>query len=121
MDLFFPTGPQDAFLAGDRLYYQNFYAQPALATFGPAIYDFSTSTNSIIDMIGIVREVQQELDQEIQLSAFGFDPATRTFIIGYNRTNSGIGVGGGAMVIGEDGTLLENITLPYTPFYIIKS
>ena len=121
LNRFFPPGPLEAQLIGNRLYYLNFYAQPSLIPFGPAIYDFILKENRIIDMVGIVQELEQESGEPITLTAYGYLAEGKTFMLGYTRDfNSGL-FQGGVLVISETGEVLENIQTPFIPIYFVKS
>lgn len=118
---FFPPGPLEAQLIANRLYYLNFYAQPSLVPFGPAIYDFILKENLIIDTVGIVQELEQESGDVITLTAYGYLAEGKTFLLGYTRDfNSGL-FQGGVLVISETGEVIENIQTPFIPIYFVKS
>lgn len=121
LNRFFPPGPLDADLIGNRLYYLNFYAQPSLVPFGPAIYDFILEENRLIDMVGIVQELEQESGEPITLTSYGYLAEGRSFLLGYTRDfNAGL-FQGGVLVISETGELLENIQTPFIPIYFVRS
>ncbi len=116
---FFSPGPLEADVIDGTLYYLNFYAQPSLVEFGPAVYDFKKSENNIIDMISIVQQVQNEMQTTINLSAFGYVENAEVFIVGY-ATQDTAGLEGGVLLISTEGELLSNIILPFAPTYIVQ-
>lgn len=118
---FFSPGPLQAELIENRLYYLNFYTQPSQVPFGPAVYDFIRDENRIIDMVGIVQDLEQESGESITLTAYGYLAKGRSFLLGYTRDfNAGL-FQGGVLVISEAGEVLENIQTPFIPTYFVKS
>jgi hypothetical protein len=117
----FPPGPVEAELIGDKLYYLNFYAQPSVAQFGPAIYDFRNKENNIIDMIGIVEALEQEEDAVVTITAYRYLPAGRAFMFGYTRNFSNGNFLGGVMVISREGELIRKFQTPFIPVYFIEN
>jgi hypothetical protein len=119
LNRFFSPGPLDADLIDKTLYYLNFYAQPSLVEFGPAVYDFKKGENNIIDMISIAQDVQTKLQSTIKLTAFGYEAKANAFVVGYAvQDNSGLG--GGVLIISREGKLLSNMMLPFAPIYIVR-
>lgn len=118
LNRFFSPGPLEADLIDGILYYLNFYAQPSLVPFGPAVYDFKKDQNTILDMIAIVQQVQEDLKATIILTAFGYQKEGKTFLVGYTKEGSTL-FDGGILVISEQGNLLENIQMPFVPIYIV--
>ncbi len=118
---FFPPGPLDATLADERLYYLNFYAQPSPVPFGPAIYDFIRAENQIIDMIGIVQELEEASGESITLTAYDYRAEGRAFLLGYTSDFSNGLFQGGVLVISESGELLQNLETPFIPISFVKS
>ncbi len=116
---FFLPGPVEADIIGDILYYLNFYAQPFPIPFGPALYDFSTGQNRILDMVSIVQEVESELNATLILTAFGYKPEGRSFLIGFTTEGSPL-FQGGLLVVSDEGVLLDRLTLPFVPIYILR-
>ncbi len=120
---YFSAGPiqTEASISNEKLYYLNLYAQPSSIPFGPAIYDFNTKTNRIIDMISIVLQVQNELGQEIDLTAFDYNEESRTFLMGYAKLTNAETLEGGILVISEEGLLLRNTKLGFAPTRFIDN
>ncbi|HMB63741.1 MAG TPA: hypothetical protein VKN36_11755, partial [Eudoraea sp.] len=116
---FFSPGPLNADLIDGVLYYLNFYAQPALVPFGPAVYDFQKMESKVIDMIAIVQEVQNELQTNITLTSLGYEEIGGVFIVGYSKEENTV-LEGGVLIISADGDLLRNITLPFAPTYVVR-
>ncbi|WP_297793683.1 hypothetical protein [uncultured Eudoraea sp.] len=120
---YFSPGPIQSLaqIVDDKLYYLNLYAQPSSVPFGPAIYDFISEENRIIDMISIVLQVQEELGQEIELTAFDFDEESNTFLMGYAIFVDIETLEGGVLVISEKGELLKNTSLEFAPTNFIRN
>jgi len=118
---YFAPGPLQAELVHNKLYYLNYYAQPSAVPYGPAVYDFIKGENSIIDMIGIVQEIQIEVGSTITLTAHRYSPAGKSFLFGYARKSNNGQFQGGILVISEDGTLIEHLTTPFVPIYFLES
>lgn len=119
LNRFFSPGPLQADVFEGVLYYLNFYAQPSLVPFGPAVFNFNNKENRLIDMIDIVQQVQNELQTTISLTAFGYEENGNAFIVGYS-IGGDLEFEGGALVISADGKLLDNISLPFSPKYIVQ-
>jgi hypothetical protein len=118
---FFSPGPLQAQLIDNRLYYLNFYAQPSPALYGPAVYDFIKKENRVIDMVGIIQELERESGQIITLTAYHYLPEGRVFLLGYTKDfNSGL-FQGGILVISEEGELLHNLQASFIPIYFTRS
>ncbi|MEX0288584.1 MAG: hypothetical protein AB3N14_05695, partial [Flavobacteriaceae bacterium] len=99
--------------------YINTYIQPAPIVAGPAIYDFMKSENSIIDMIAIANNVEQELGTPIVLSAIDYKKEGDVFLVGYGKP-VGSSLEGGVLVISSVGVLIDHIILPFAPTYIVQ-
>ncbi len=120
---YFFAGPiqSEANISNEKLYYLNLYAQPSLIPFGPATYDFITKENRIIDMPFIVQQVQEELGQDIELTAFDYNEEGNSFLMGYAKFVDIDTLEGGVIVISEDGRLLKNINLNFAPTRFIDN
>ncbi len=117
---FFDAGPIQARLDAEKLFYRNFYVQPAPISYGPGIYDFVTKENFVVDMIGIKQEAETALDQNITLSVFNYDTRNKLFLVGYAKTAPiGSPLEGGVLVISENGSLQDNIQLDFAPTFFI--
>lgn len=117
---FFSPGPLEAYFADEKLFYLNLYVQPSPITFGPAVYDFITESNSVIDMIAIVQELEQDSQAKIELSAFYYDIDSRVFLMGYAKLDDAENLEGGVLVISPEGKRLETIPLTFAPTYFVK-
>lgn len=117
---FFAPGPLEAKRVNGKLYYANFYAQPSPVSFGPAVYDFNTGENRVIDMIGIVQQLQETTGATISLTAFGYEASGNSFLIGYTRDYSNGAFEGGIMVISPAGDLLRTLETPFIPIYFVN-
>jgi len=120
---YFFAGPiqSEASIVNEKLYYLNLYAQPAIIPFGPAIYDFITKENRIIDMPSIVQQVQEEIGLDIELTAFDYNDKTNTFLMGYAKLVDTETLEGGIIIISEEGSLLRNTNLEFAPTRFIKN
>lgn len=120
---YFFAGPiqSEACIVNEKLYYLNLYAQPSLIPFGPAIYDFITKENRIIDMLSIVQEVQDEVGQNIELTAFDYNEKSNTFLMGYAKLVNEETLEGGIIIISEEGGLLRNTKLKFAPTRFIDN
>jgi len=105
----------------NKLYFQNLYAQPSTLVFGPAIYDFETNTETIIDLVGIVAHFQEENKTSIVPISQGYDPTSGSFLIGYGNIDNINELAGGVLAISEKGNLIGHVELPFVPTYFVKS
>ncbi len=120
LDQFFSTGPIEAYLSAEKLYYQSSLVQPAPIASTPAIYDFLTNENTVIDLISILDDVRAEVGQELVLTDFDYDVENGVFLVGFAKSGQGIDFEGGVMAISENGTLIGVVELPFVPTYFIK-
>jgi len=120
VDRFFAPGPLQAEYIGDKLYYLNYYAQPSPIPYGPAIYDFILGENRILDIIGIVHDLQLEKGGAITLTAHRYSPQGKAFLFGYASDFNNGRFEGGILVISEDGTLIKNIETSFVPIYFLE-
>lgn len=120
---YFFAGPiqSEAAIKNQKLYYLNLYAQPSSIPFGPAIYDFTTKKNVIIDMPSIVQQVQDEVGLEIELTAFDYNEKSNTFLMGYAKFADVETLEGGVLIISEKGRLLKNTSLKFAPTRFIEN
>jgi hypothetical protein len=118
---FFSPGPLKAFLINNKLYYLFFYAQPSAVTYSPAVFDFSADQNTILDMAGIVRELENAKGVTISLTVFSYEPEEKSFLVGYTKDFNKGEFEGGIMVISEAGELLRDIEIPFVPIFFFKS
>jgi hypothetical protein len=113
-------GPLKGAIYENTLYYSNSYAQPSIVPFGPAYFDFVLDKNIIIDMISIVRQVEEETQFSIDLTAMQYIASDEVFVMGYGNIDNANMITGGILIIAKDGTLLERIEVPFAPTYFIK-
>ena len=118
---FFSPGPLKAYLFNNNLYYLHFYAQPAPVTFSPAVYDFTADENTIVDMVGIVRQLENDKGVTISLTVFSYEPDGKSFLVGYTKDFNQGAFEGGIMVISQTGELLRDIETPFVPIFFFKS
>ncbi len=120
LDQFFSTGPIEAYLSGEKLYYQFNLVQPSPIATTPAIYDFLTDENTVVDLVSILEEVKAEVGPELVLTDFDYDVENGIFLLGYALGGAEITFEGGAIVISEEGELIGIEQLPFVPTYFIK-
>jgi hypothetical protein len=113
----FLPGPLNASLVGDNLYYQYTYQQPFIIDMGPAIYNINTSENKVLDFVGIIDDVEKELDVSINFITEYHDSEKNVFLASYQKFEE---LEGGALIISERGELLKNIELDFVPIYFVK-
>lgn len=106
--------------ANNGLYYLNFYFQPSPISFGPAYYDFVQKENTIIDMVSIAQEVQDEIGIPLEISAFDYEEESDTFLVGYTTFESPDILKGGILIISREGELLLHEALNFAPDYFIR-
>ncbi|NAY91543.1 hypothetical protein GTQ34_06405 [Muricauda sp. JGD-17] len=109
----------DAILIGDELYFNFIYPQPSRFVEGPAIYNLNTMETKLVDIGGLVNQVEAEIEKSVLLINQVFDPLQRIFLIGYGT--SGDVVEGGVMVASETGELLDLVSLPFFPTYFVRN
>lgn len=115
----FSTGPLDgAVFSDNKLHYAMPYTQPSRFVSGPAIYDALTHENFVVDLIGIVEEVEQDFDDSIGITVQTYSDLQNVFLVGYGLL--GNEVKGGVLQISPEGELLANIELPFFPSYFVK-
>lgn len=119
LDRFFATGPLQAYFENEKLYYLSSFIQPSPVVAGPAVYDFISGENTVVDMIGIVQDLEQELQANITLSAFAYEKNGNVFIMGYGKQEGAI-LEGGVLLISSEGKLIDHIVLPFAPTYIVQ-
>lgn len=119
LDRLFAPGPLNASISQEKLFYVYSYSQPSPVLAAPAIYDFVKQENLIIDMIGIARQVEEDLEANIVLSAIDYKTEADVFLVGYGKQDTNI-LEGGVLVISSDGQLVDNISLPFAPTYIVE-
>ncbi|TDQ32690.1 hypothetical protein [Zeaxanthinibacter enoshimensis] len=117
---FFEPGPLQASMVAGRMFYTHFYAQPAAVPFAPAIYDFTGGGNTILDMPSIENAVSAELMQDLRLTFVNYLPGSKMFAVGYYEDRQEPEVRGGILLISEAGELLERITFPFAPSFIME-
>ena len=69
----------------------------------------------------IVQQVQEELGQDIELTAFDYNEEGNSFLMGYAKFVDIDTLEGGVIVISEDGRLLKNINLNFAPTRFIDN
>ncbi len=116
----FDSGPIfDLTLNGSSLYYARTFAQPSRFQFGPAVFDLERQQDFILDLGGIVEEVEQQIGTGVTPSFQVYDTASQLFLVGYAQLGNEIK--GGVMQISNDGRLVANIEFPFFPTNILKN
>ena len=116
----FSPGPINAKLINTKFYYGFEYSQPFSIERGPAIYDLSSSTNTIIDLSGLIREVEIANDISIYISNQQYDAKEGVFLVSYGVFGNGNELRGGAMIISNEGKLIDTVSLNFLPVYFIE-
>jgi len=116
----FNPGPMNAKLIDNKLYYEFEYSQPFSIERGPAIYDLETSTNTIIDLPNLMSEVEIANDVSIYISSQQYNAKEEVFLVSYGEFTNDNQLRGGAMVISDEGELVETVPLNFLPVYFIE-
>lgn len=116
----FPVGALEAELQGDALYYEYTFVQPSALNSGPAIFNLGSQQNQILDLRGIIEQLETEPTNDLTLTTQRFSPRDNVFYVGYanlaeNRTDEG-----GILILSREGELLQDIRLDFVPTYILK-
>jgi len=120
LDKYLPPGPLKGAVQGNTLFYSNSLAQPAPVLFGPAYFNFENNTDFVIDILGIVQQVELETQFTIALTTLRYIEKAEVFLFGYANANISNELVGGVLVISKAGVLLERIEVPFVPTYFIK-
>ncbi|MEM8999087.1 MAG: hypothetical protein AAGB24_02400 [Bacteroidota bacterium] len=122
LDQIFDSGVFDGFFVNGELLYWATYVQPAPIAYGPAIYDVATGQHQQVDLIGIVEQVQQDLNPDsIEITAQGYSVSQSIFLVGYTvRSALQNSVSGGVLTLSKTGELLSNVEVPFAPTYFIR-
>lgn len=115
---FIPGPINGAVLSEDKLYYAKPFVQPARFSAGPAIFDFITQENAIIDLPGIADKIEEELGASIIIIGQRYSESQGVFLISYAVVSEE--VKGGVIEISTKGNLIANITFPFQPSYILE-
>ncbi|MBT8282243.1 MAG: hypothetical protein KJO86_00775 [Muriicola sp.] len=120
LDEFLPPGPLQGNIFDRTLYYTNSLAQPSAVPFGPAYFDFETNVNFVVDILGIVQQVETDTGFTIALTALRYYNDAEIFLMGYADASSPADLNGGVIAISKTGQLLSRIELPFVPTYFVK-
>ena len=115
----FPTGPINGALMDGKLYYEYTYPQPFSLIKGPAIFDISTGTNTVLDLSGIIEKLNSEKGMDIQPFLGQYLPGKNVFAISYTLPNGEIDEPGGFLLISTDGKLRAQKNLNFVPTYFV--
>lgn len=119
-DQAFPTGPINGKLIGNKLYYQYSYQQPFSLAEGPAIFDVSNGSNTILDLVGIREDLKSEKGIDIEPILGQYLPSKNVFAISYILPNGEISEPGGFLLISPDGKLRSQKNLSFVPTYFVE-
>ncbi len=120
LNTFLPPGPFKGAIYGNTLFYANSLAQPSPVSSGPAYFNFEDNSDFVIDILGIVQQVELETQFTIALTAMKYIKEAEVFLIGYANANESGKVEGGVLVISKTGGLVERIEVPFVPTYFIN-
>ena len=120
LEQFLDTGPLDAYLIDDSLFYLYNLIQPSELPRTPAMFNLQTGESLIVDILEIRETIRQRTGRDIVPTAFGFNVPDRTFLMGYAESTLEVSWDGGVMVIAENGELIDIIELPFVPTYFVK-
>ena len=116
----FNPGPINAKLIDDKFYYEFEYSQPFSIERGPAVYDLTTGTNTIIDLLGLMNEVEMANDASIYIFSQQYNAKEKVFLVSYVEFTNDNRLRGGAMVISNEGKLVDAVPLNFLPVYFIE-
>lgn len=116
----FATGPINGALVGDNLYYQYTYPQPYEISKGPAIFNSTTGSNRVLDILGIIHNLEEAIGMEVQPIHGQYLKAIDLFAISYSLPNGTESEIGGFILISTDGNLLVQRNLNFVPTYFVE-
>ena len=116
---FFNPGILTARLIEEKLFYYGLYVQPAEVLFRPSVFDLNMDVETLFDMEGIVRRVEEASNKSIQLVSQGIDQKSRSYLVGYSNLGNADIFDGGMLVVSFDGELIRDIELPFVPTYFL--
>lgn len=99
----------------NRFYYPFINAQPARFFSTPAVYDFETNLNHIISLESVIGSLDNYTN--IQIINQQYNATGSSFLVGYGR-NSGASQGG-VLQISIEGTLINEVSLPFFPLLFV--
>lgn len=106
-------------LDGDRLYFNFQYPQPSRFVEGPAIHDLNTKTTFFLDLAGLVSQAEARIGKSIAITTQVYDPSQAVFLIAYGTLEDE--VEGGVLIVSEKGELLQQVSMPFFPTYIVRN
>ena len=116
----FAAGPvEDAVFDGGVLYYDFPYTQPSKLSSGPALFDTTTQENELVDLFGIVNNVERELGEGIRVTTQRYDTTQDIFLLGYGMLDGS--TAGGVLQISKEGELVANISTDFVPTYFVRN
>jgi hypothetical protein len=120
LDQSFATGPINAYLEGDKLYYQYAYPQPFQIVRGPAIFDIATGNNTILNVLGIINDLNEQNGFSIQPVIGQYVSAQNLFAISYVLQNETETALGGFILVDLDGNVVAQKSLNFIPTYFVE-
>lgn len=116
----FIPGPMNAELKDGKLYYGYEYSQPFDLQAGPAVLDIASGENQILDLLGVINEIESAQDISTYLVWQQYDPKQELFLVSYGVFNDSPLLSGGMLILSPDGSVINNIELPFVPTYFVK-
>ena len=116
----FGTGPINAIVKDKMLFYEYEYLQPFDIDTGPAVLDFDTGENRILDLVGTINEIEALEDISTYVVWQQYDSVEDVFLVSYGTFSDSPILEGGVIVLSPKGALLKNIDLPFVPTYFVK-
>lgn len=116
----FRAGAINAALVDNKLYYEAQFTQPSPITFGPAVFDIIDDEDNRVDLVSIINQVQSDMQNNVSITVQGYSEINNQFYVGYVVSNTDEMDEGGVLVISEEGQLIENINVPFSPIYFLR-
>lgn len=115
----FSPGPVlEMALVNNMLFYAKPFIQPSRFPFGPAVFDLDRQEDRILDLEGIVMNLEQEMGSNLTLTFQTYNTKTNLFMVGYGLLGNEIK--GGILQISNAGKLISNIEFPFFPTYMVR-
>jgi len=102
-------------LNNNQIFYTFIQPQPSILDASPAVYNLTTNTNTIVDIITSFQTIQEErLYTSIQPTDMQYSAIEEAWIVGYSFSSI-TGSGGGVFKIDLSGSILAEIQLDVAP------
>jgi len=116
----FPAGPFNGHLKDGTLYYEYEYSQPFDLETVPAVLDLETGENRILDLLGTINQIEAAEGINIYVVWQQYGATEDVFLVSYGIFKDSPILEGGVMVLSPEGSLLNNIHLPFVSTYFVK-